>query len=579
MRIQEIVIKIAGEAGFGIKVAGLLLGKALFNNNLYIFGYSEYPSLIRGGHNVYELNIASHPINSAAQKIDVLVALNQQTIDLHMDELNPNGVVIFDNLNLPSSGFGDINLINIPLTELAKQAGGLITKNIVALGAVMKILNLNLKLFNQQIENEFRRKGDKAVKINLKAAKLGYIATQKFLNKTKKDKLAIQPIKIKNKNNFIMTANEATACGILQAGCKFYSAYPMTPATSIMHVLAAKQKEFGLVVHQTEDEISAIGAAIGASAAGVRAATGTSGGGFALMNEHLGLAAITETPLVLIEAQRTAPATGLPTWTEQGDLQYVIHASHGEFPRIVIAPGDAQEAFYMIQQAFNWAERFQLPVIFLLDKYLSESDFVLAAVDIDKIKIKREGLLSESELIRKQNYKRYEIKVDGISPRALPGQRGGVHVINSDDHDEFGYSTENSMMRKKMMNKRFNKIKFIQAELPEPKLYGDTKADLTFVGWGSVKGVIIDAIREMKNEKQKIKVNFLHLAYIWPFPTKRVKAILEKSKDVLLVENNKTGQLGELIRQETGIKIKKQLLKYDGRPFFREEIMKVIKSF
>ncbi len=578
---HEVAIKIGGEAGFGIKVAGLILGKALFNNGLYVFGYSEYPSLIRGGHNVYQLNVSCQPIISATQRIDVLIALNQATIEKHQAEMNPGGVILHDNLTIGRRQSKGINLLELPLSVLAEKAGGLITKNIVALGAVMAVMNLDLDLFKKELEKEFIKKGRAVVKMNKAAAELGY----KFiLKQIKKEKLNLEKLDIKkcglglrNKGyNFIMTANEATAYGVIQAGCKFYSAYPMTPATSIMHVLAAKQKEFGMVVHQTEDEISAIGAAIGASAAGVRSATGTSGGGFALMNEHLGLAAITETPLVLIEAQRTAPATGLPTWTEQGDLQYVVHASHGEFPRVVLAPGDAEEAFYMVQQAFNWAEKFQLPVIFLLDKYLSESDFILEQLDLNKIQIKREGFLNDSKLLRKKDYKRYELTASGVSERALPGQAGGVHVINSDDHDEYGYSTEEAEMRKKMMDKRFNKVKFIQAELPEPKLYGTANAELTIVGWGSVKGPIVDALKMLAIQEQDLKVNFLHLTYVWPFPSKRVRAILGRAKNVLLVENNKTGQLGELIRQETGVEIKNKFLKYDGRPFFREEIVKAI---
>ncbi len=580
---HEVVIKIGGEAGFGIKVAGLILGKALFANGYYVFGYSEYPSLIRGGHNVYQLNISCHQVASATHQIDVLVALNQKTVEKHLVELSAGGIVIHDGLKTEGKA-GKANFLNIPLNDLANKAGGLITKNVVALGAVMAVLGLDLEIFKQELEQTFIKKGKAVVKMNKQAAKSGYKATLKELQqqRVRLNQPDIKSCKLRKRQrgkNFIMTANEATAYGIIQAGCKFYSAYPMTPATSIMHVLAAKQKEFGLVVHQTEDEISAIGAAIGASTAGVRSATGTSGGGFALMNEHLGLAAITETPLVLIEAQRTAPATGLPTWTEQGDLQYAIHASHGEFPRIVLAPGDAEEAFYMIQQAFNWAEKFQVPVIFLLDKFLSESDFILEQIDLGKIKIKREGFLSESELSRKKDYKRYELTANGVSMRAVPGQAGGVHVINSDDHDEYGYSTEEAEMRKAMMDKRFKKVKFIQAELPEPKLYGDTAAELTLVGWGSVKQTVIDALKELKKEENNLKVNFLHLNYVWPFPSQRVRAVLGRAKKILLVENNKTGQLGELIRQEAGIEIKNKLLKYDGRPFFREEIMQAIVKY
>jgi len=575
MNKQEIVIKIGGAAGFGIKVSGLILGKTLFNNGLYVFGYSEYPSLIRGGHNIYQLNVAQHSVISATKKIDILVALNQETVDLHKDELNKDGIIIYDNLELAAKDFKDINLVQVPLTKLAEQAGGVITKNIVALGVVMAVLGLDLKLFNREIENEFKDKGEKIVAMDKQAAKLGYEAALKYSLKVQ----SWQLVNREDDNNFILTANEAVAHGMIQAGCGFYSAYPMTPATSIMHVLASKQRNFGLVVHQTEDEISAIGVAIGAATTGVRSATGSSGGGFSLMVENVGFTGIAEIPLVIIESQRTAPASGMPTWTEQGDLKFVLSASHGEFPRIVLAPGDAEEAFYMIQESFNLAEKFQVPVIFLLDKLLSESDFILENLDINKIKINRGDLLTENELTRKENYQRYEINKSGVSKRALVGQVSGVHIINSDEHDESGYSTEQAEMRQAMMDKRFDKVKLIQSELPEPKLYGDKNAEITLVGWGSVKGAVIDAMNELKIKNDELKINFLHITHLWPFPSKRVKAILEGAKNLLLVENNKTGQLADLIRQETGIEIKNRFLKYDGRPFFREEVIKEIKKY
>ena len=546
---KEVAIKIGGEAGFGIKVSGLILGKTLFSAGFKVFGYSEYPSLIRGGHNTYQLNIAKNDVLSVTKKIDILVALNLETVELHKEELNSGAVIIFDGLKLDKSDFSGVNLVDLPLTDLAESAGGALTRNIVALGAVMNILGMDLQLFNQELEHEFGDKGAKVVTMDKKAAQLGYDYIKKF-----KIGAYLKKEDGSKAGDYIMTANEATAQGMIQAGCQLYVAYPMTPATSIMHILSAKQRAYDLVVHQTEDEISAIGTAIGAAAVGVRAATGTSGGGFALMVESLGLAAMTEIPLVIIESQRTAPATGLPTWTEQGDLQFMIRAAHGEFPRFIIAPGDAAEAFYMIQEAFNLAEKFQLPVIFLLDKLLSESDFMLGDIDPDKIKIKREGFINDDELEGMRDYKRYELTKNGISKRALPGQLAGVHVINSDEHDEYGYSTEASDMRTKMMDKRFKKLEQMMADMPEPQLYGQRNADLTIVAWGSVKGAVIDAMREVEDKRS---VNFLHLTYIWPFPAKRVKKVLENAKNVLLVENNKTGQLGDLIRQETGFEIKK----------------------
>jgi 2-oxoglutarate ferredoxin oxidoreductase subunit alpha len=576
---REIIIKIGGEAGFGIKVAGLILTKTCFRAGLGVFGYSEYPSLIRGGHNSYQLNIKQKNVFSATKKIDILVALNKETVDLHKGELNNQGIIIHDGLKLNQSDFRDVNLLNIPLVELAKKAGGELTRNIVALGAIVYLLGLDLELFNQELKKEFGDKGTKIVAMNRKAAKFGYSFVGNLIKSNSRLEIKRWNLNKRQVNDYILTANESTAFGIIQAGCKLYAAYPMTPATSIMHVLAAKQRDFDLVMHQSEDEISAIGSAIGAAAVGVRTAVGTSGGGFALMVENLGLAAMTETPLVIIESQRPAPATGLPTWMEQGDLKFLINASPGDFPRIVIAPGDAEESFYMIQEAFNLADKFQLSVIFLLDKLLSESDYVLENLDIHKIKIKREGLLSDNELGRIKDYKRYEYTQNGISKRALPGQMGGVHIINSDEHDEYGFSTEESQARIKIMDKRFRKLKLIEHELPEPKLYGPKDANLTIVGWGSVKGVILDALEELSIRDKQLGVNFLHITYIWPFPANRVGRILEKAKNVLLIENNRVGQLANLISQETGFRIKNKLLKYDGRPFFREEVIREIKKY
>jgi len=575
---KEIAIKIGGPAGFGIKSSGLILAESFFRAGLSVFGYSEYPSLIRGGHNSYQINAGENNINSASINIDVLIALNQESIELHESELNPASIIIHDGLviekNIKASS------LNIPLKKLASNSGNELSKNTVAIGAAAFLAQLNLEKINEQIKKIFGDKGKKIVDINKKAAKYGYEHASKAGVELKKIKLGYQPENNKGKNNLFITSNHATALGAIQAGCKLYSAYPMTPASSIMHILAAKQKKYDMVVHQTEDEISAIGVAIGAATTGVRAATGTSGGGFALMTENLGLAAITETPLVIIESQRTAPATGLPTWTEQGDLQFVIRASHGEFPRIVIAPGDAEEAFYMIQNAFNLAEKFQVPVIFLMDKMISESDFSCFKLDYKAVQIKREEFLSENELERGGEYKRYRITKTGISKRVLPGQKGGVHLINSDDHDEYGFSTEDSKQRINMMDKRFKKIPLIEADIPEPILYGPKQADLTIVGWGSVKGAVLDAIEQIRNSNQDSKksINFVHLTYLWPFPAKRMKAILKRASKIMLVENNKTGQLGDLIRQETGFKIKHKFLKYDGRPFFREEIIDKIKE-
>lgn len=582
MSQKEIAIKIGGEAGFGIKAAGLILSQTLFELGFFVYGYSEYPSLIRGGHNNYQINVAKNEINSATRRIDILIALNEETVLLYKDDLNEGGFIIYDGLKLQAQDFKEINLIEIPLRELSKKAGGEIVRNIIALAGALALTGLKLDYFTAQMEKFFAGKGEEIIKTNIKAAKFGYEYVTKNYKKVKtKFEIKENDIAKRTRVDKLMTANEATALGMIQAGCKFYAAYPMTPATSIMHTLAVEQRKHNIVVHQTEDEISAIGAALGASMVGVRAATGTSGGGFSLMTESVGLSGITETPIVIIESQRTSPASGLPTWTEQGDLKFIINASHGEFPRFVLAPGDAKEAFYMIEEAFNLSEKWQVPVIFVLDKLLSESDYSAERIDIGRIKITREGFLTNKELDKIKDYKRYEITKSGISKRALPGQPGGVHIINSDDHDERGFSIEDAKIRRQMMDKRFNKVSMIQDDLLEPKIYGPKKADLTLVGWGSVKGAIVDALQEInKNaEEDDLAVNFLHINYVWPFPIQRVKAILKEAKNILLIENNKTGQLGDLIAEQVGIKITNKFLKYDGRPFFREEIIHKMKEF
>lgn len=580
MEKKEVAIKIGGEAGFGIKVSGLILAKALMRAGFGVFGYGEYPSLIRGGHNTYQVNYSFKRINSVTKKIDILVALNLETVERHKNELNHGGVIIYDGLKLKSEDYPEINLVEMPLSALAEKAGGELTRNIVAIGAVAGLLNLDVDFFESQIENEFGLKGKEVVGVNKKALAFGHEEIKKH------SKIEIKGIGKAagvdgKQDNLLLTGNEAMARGLTQGGCKFFSAYPMTPATAIMHYFEEKQKDFNLAVHQAEDEIAAIGAAIGAGAVGVRAATATSGGGFALMVEHVGLAAITETPLVIVESQRPAPATGMPTWTEQGDLKFVLAAGHGDMPRIVMAPGSAEEAFTAGQQALGLAEKFQLPVIILLDKLISESDYLAQDLPAKVMAIKREGFISDDELGRMTNYKRYELAESGISKRALPGQKGGVQVSNSDEHDEAGFSTEESETRIKMMDKRIKKMKLIEAELPEPTIYGPAQADLTIVGWGSTKGVILDAMQEIENQKSEIRnqnINFLQIYYLWPFPVRRVKAILENAKNILLIENNQSGQLAKLIRQETGVEIKNKFLKYDGRPFFREEIIREIKK-
>ncbi|MEM5777594.1 MAG: 2-oxoacid:acceptor oxidoreductase subunit alpha, partial [Candidatus Aenigmatarchaeota archaeon] len=416
------------------------------------------------------------------------------------------------------------------------------------------------------------KKGEDIAQTNINVAKAGYeYVLEKFQN--------INKIKIKSnekQKRMYINGNEAIAIGAIKAGCKFYAAYPMTPASSILHYLASKENDYNIIVKQTEDEIAAIHMAIGASFAGVRAMTGTSGGGFSLMTEALGLAAITETPLVVVLAQRPGPSTGMPTHTEQGDLRFVLHASNGEFPRVVVAPGDVNECFYETFNAFNITEKYQLPVIIITDKFLAESHATTDPFFLDGMKIDRGQLLSEDKAKNVQEYKRYENTISGVSLRALPSQENFIFKASTDEHDEYGRLSEESADRIIQVDKRFRKMKVLETEIDGAKFYGDKDAEIIIVSWGSTKGPILEAMKLL--HKKDIKVGFLQILYIMPFPVNKTKSFLEGIKKKILIENNKTAQLGGIIKEKTGIDMDYKILKYDGRPFTPEEIVSQIEE-
>lgn len=570
--VNDLNWKIAGEAGYGIKSVGLMFSKTCTRGGLQIFDYSEYPSLVRGGHNTYQVNVGEDEKFAPKMSVNLLIALNQNTIDSNKDELAEGGGLIYDNedkkIDISSIDAKKYHLFPVPLTKLAEDAGGKkVMRNSVSLGASVGLINYDFDLLKNVIEDTFKKKGDAIVSLNIKIAEAGYNYARENFDV---EKFPFQLKAIKSPKRMVLTANEAIALGAIQAGCKFMSAYPMTPSSSILHYMAANQEKHNLVVKQTEDELSAMTMALGANFAGVRAFTSTSGGGFSLMVEALGLSGITETPMVIAEVMRPGPATGLPTWTEQGDLRFLIHAAQGEFPRIVIAPGDVKEAFYGTHHAFNLAEKYQMPVFVLSDKFISESYKSEEFFETDRLKIERGETLTDAQLKKTKDYKRYKFTDTGVSPRSIPGQKGGSYDANSDEHDEFGYSVEDAENRVRMVEKRAQKLEEAVKELPEPILYGPEKADVTLIAWGSTKGPIIEAIKLC--EQDKLKVNMLHIVYVFPFPTDKVTEALKSAKNIVLVENNSTAQLGSLIREFTGEDIEKKLLKYSGRQFYPDEI-------
>ncbi len=577
MTINNFSWKIGGEAGYGILSAGAIFTRAMLRAGLYVFDYPEYPSLIRGGHNTYEVTASEERVFAPRRPIHILVALNQDTVDMHRDELADDAAVIYntDNSKVPDSFFTEnVKVIGMPLEELATKAGTeRVARNVVAMGASFALLNLPYEGLEQVIKLNFelKKKDESVVIANIKAGKAGY----DFIKEHVKEPFAYQAKTVKNPGRMIMAGNDGIAWGAIKAGCKFMSAYPMTPATGIMQCLAANARKYNIVMKHVEDEISAINAAIGAAYTGVRAMTASSGGGFALMTEAWGMAGMVEVPLVAVEAMRTGPSSGMPTWGGQEDLKFLLSASHGEFPRFVIAPGSVEQCYNLTQKAFNIAEKYQTPVMFITDKFLAASHKWVEEKELKDEPIERGQVLTENDF-HGQPFKRYEVTETGISPRTLPGTKGGEHIANSDEHNEESFSEEDAAERTKMMDKRFRKIEEFKKEVPQPELEGDRKADITLVSWGSTRGPILEAMKLLK--KEGISVNYLQVIYISPFPVEKVQEVFKKAKKVAIVENNKTGQFAGWLREQTGLSPDYKILKYDGRPFFPDELVETIKE-
>ena len=534
--------------------------------------------------------------------IDLLVALDKESLfgdlhkqypthDGHRHEVSPGGGIIYDaalRLKPEDISRPDVNLYPVPYQEVLlgalKETGHdkelskyQVMTNTVAFGASVALIDYDFDIVAEAIKEGFTGRKAALGELNVRAARHGY----DYMKKTFHDDSAykLHPVPSEEKR-MLIKAVQAVGIAKLRAGCTFQTYYPITPATDESEYLENHQKDYNTVVVQTEDEISAVLMATGAAHAGVRAATSTSGPGFSLMAEGLGWAGHTEAPgPVVILYQRAGPSTGLPTRTEQGDLQFVLHAGHGEFPRIALAPGDVVECFYDTFDAFNYAERFQMPVIVIADKFLASSYRTVPIFDTSHLQIDRGQILSESDLPAKSLYKRYEHTPLGVSPRSLPGTRGGIFHTTGDEHDEFGHITENSENRVKMMQKRMHKLQLAAEAISDSKkvnFFGPKQADVTIVGWGSTKGPILDSIQDL--EVDGIRCNFLQVRYMSPFPTGLVTKYLSNAKRRVLVEGNYSGQLGALIREHTGITMDSKILKYNGRPFSQNEVYEGVRE-
>ena len=582
MNESDVIVGIGGAAGDGVASAGNTLALSVARQGQAVYAYNSYQSVIRGGHSWLRLRIsAKKPLNHGDQ-VDALIALNQDSLDRHLQELIGGGVALYNSAKLrpsyePPAG---VQLCPLPVPDLTPAYKQLpVMQNTVAVGAVIGLMGLDFRGLESVLESTFKKK-PQVVKVNMEAAKAGYdYAAAHFTPPSTRLE--------KNSQKWAMvTGNDLMAMGAALAGCKFYCAYPMSPATHILEWFAAHGKEMGICVRQVEDEISVINMSIGAGHMGARSMCATSGGGLALMTEAIGLSGMLETPVVVVNVMRAGPSTGVPTKTEQGDLNQAFGASQGDFPRIVIAPLSMTDSFNTPALAFNVSDRYQCPVIILTDLLIAEGSETVdpALLDIE-FKIDRGELITAAsgnrgEAAAGEPYLRYKDTESGISPRAVPGVPGHLHVAASDEHDEDGVLLSDvytdTVRRKKMADKRVRKMATVLEHLPAPTLEGSPDAEVTLVGWGSTWGVLTEAIEQLNREG--LSTNLLQIKFLVPFHVTEVSAILGKSRRVIIVENNQSGQFARHLRAETGIVAQGHIRKYDGEPFEPKHIVAAVKE-
>jgi len=548
--LNELNLVIGGEAGQGIATIGDLLCKALVSAGHEIVVSQSYHSRIRGGHNTFSIRTANDTISTPVVPIDILAALNRETVELHRDELNDSGLIIADS----EWKMDGKHMLQVDYEEMGRKK----YFNTIVLGILGSLLGLDLPHLNKRIEKALDKKKEELIQENLKALEKSYTWTE---NQNIEDFKLVEPENTP-KNRLLLNGNQAIALGAMAAGVKFGAFYPMTPATSVMLNIIAHAEEMNIVVEQAEDELAALNMAIGASFGGAPSIVATSGGGYALMTEAVSLAGMTETPVVIVVAQRPGPATGLPTRTEQGELNFILHGGHGEFARLVLAPGSIESCFQLTRRAFHLSEKYQTPCFIMTDQFLADSfrgvdpavykvdDPVKAGVDPDAVK---------------DNYKRYALTEDGISPRVLPGTSKHLVVADSDEHDEEGHITEDLALRIKMVDKRLKKLTALQQESMAPTYEGPEKPELLLVCWGSTMGVVLETAKLLRHAGRSVAT--LCFEQVWPLKPDQFTGYLENAGTVVCVEGNATGQFAGLLRRETGFAVKSLILRYDGLPF------------
>ncbi|MGE7023490.1 2-oxoacid:acceptor oxidoreductase subunit alpha [Solibacillus cecembensis] len=574
--LHQLSWKVGGQQGEGIESTGEIFSMAMNRLGYYLYGYRHFSSRIKGGHTNNKITVRPTEVRSIADDLNILVAFDQETIDVNYKELTPASIILADAKFNPKNPEDCVApLFAVPFTEIAAELGTSLMKNMVAIGSTAALLNLEESVFQSVVNEIFGRKGEEVVAKNIEAIQRGREAIASQIGERVGE---WQLVPADGKRRMFMIGNDAAALGALAAGSRFMAAYPITPASEIMEYMIKKLPLVGGAVIQTEDEIAAATMAIGANYGGVRAFTASAGPGLSLMMEAIGLSGMTEQPLVIFDTQRGGPSTGLPTKQEQSDLMAMLYGTHGEIPKVVIAPSTIEEAFYDTIQAFNIAEELQLPVIVMTDLQLSLGKQSVDPFDYSKIEIRRGKIVTEVEDPETKDYfKRYENAEDGVSPRILPGTKGGIHHVTGVEHDETGKPSEATGNRRTQMDKRMRKLDAVKFDNPVYVNAPHEDADVLLVGFNSTRGAL-EEVQEVLNA-EGIKANHAHVKLIHPFPSEEMAVLFDKAKKVIVVENNATGQLANIMKMNIGGHAKmRNVLKYDGTPFLPRELTNLVKE-
>ena len=569
---SQISWKVGGQQGEGIESTGEIFATAMNRKGYFLYGYRHFSSRIKGGHTNNKIRVSTSPVHAISDDLDILIAFDQETIELNHHEMREDSIIIADAKAKPKKPENCVaQLIELPFTSTAKELGTALMKNMVAIGATSALMDLNTSTFETLIDNMFSKKGNKVVDMNIQALNMGYDLMKQQVTNVNGD------FTLENGSghpHLYMIGNDAIGLGAIAAGSRFMSAYPITPASEIMEYMIANLPKVDGTVVQTEDEIAAATMAIGANYAGVRGFTASAGPGLSLMMESIGLSGMTETPLVIINTQRGGPSTGLPTKQEQSDLMQMIYGTHGDIPKIVVAPTDAEDAFYLTMEAFNLAEEYQCPVILLSDLQLSLGKQTVKTLDYNKIDIRR-GEIIQSDIERAEDdkayFKRYALTTSGVSPRPIPGVKGGIHHVTGVEHNEEGKPSEAPMNRQNQMEKRMRKTESLVINNPVLLNEHEDEADILYIGFISTKGAIGEGAERL--ERQGVKVNTMHIRQLHPFPKDIVQQAINKASKVIVAEHNYQGQLSSILKMNTQVNDKLvNQTKYDGKPFLPYEI-------